>query len=66
MCRHRHTSHCFDSTNMFAKRDICRSVNIYKHPTDFDADIRALFFDNRLAVSSKHVPCFVDFRSDFY
>ena len=31
----------------------------------FNADIRALFFDNRLAVSSKHVSCVVDFRSDF-
>ena len=51
---------------MFAKQDICRWVNIYKHPNDFDADIWALFFDNRLAVSSKHVPWFVDFRSDFY
>ena len=40
-------------------------------PTDFsfdkfNADIRALFFDNRLAVSSKHVSCVVDFRSDFF
>ena len=40
---------------------------MYRHPTDlsFD-DIRALFFDNRLAVSSKHVSCVVDFRSDFF
>ena len=44
---------------------------MYRHPTDFsfdnfNADIRALFFDNRLAVSSKHVSCVVDFRSDFF
>ena len=32
---------------------------------NFNADIRALFFDNRLAVSSKHVSCVVDFRTDW-
>ena len=29
-------------------------------------DGRTTFFDNRLAVSSKHVSCVVDFRSDFF
>ena len=41
-----------------------------RHPTNFsfdhfNADIRTLFFDNRLAISCKHDPCFVDFRSNF-
>ena len=41
-------------------------INIYRHPTDlsfdnFNADTRALFFDNRLAVSS-NLTCFVRCR----
>ena len=71
--------YCFrlDSTKIYSielrwllNSTFCRWVNICRHPINFsfdhfNAEIRALFFDNRLAISCKHDPCFVDFRSNF-